>query len=67
MLDWVAMVLTLILIGGFVVAWGEIFAKAGRNHWLCLTMVVPGLNVVIFFWFAFSRWSIYKSTTPAES
>jgi len=41
-----------------VVAWAEIFLKAGYNRWLCLLMFVPIVNVITFFWFAFSKWPI---------
>ena len=36
----------------------RIFAKAGHSPWLCLTLFVPLVNLIILFWFAFSTWPI---------
>ena len=41
-------------------AWAEIFVKAGYNRWLCFTMIVPVVNLVVFLWFAFSKWPVYE-------
>ena len=44
----------------WVVAWAEIFLKSGYNRWLCFTMIVPVVNLVVFLWFAFSKWPVYE-------
>jgi hypothetical protein len=43
-----------------VVAWAEIFLKTGYNRWLCFLMFIPVINVITFFWFAFSKWPIHE-------
>lgn len=36
----------------------EVFKKAGYNPWLSLLIIVPGINLIAWFWFAFSKWPI---------
>jgi hypothetical protein len=33
-----------------------IFAKAGFSPWLSLLMLVPGVNLIVLYMVAFSRW-----------
>jgi hypothetical protein len=53
---------TLIAIGVVVLAlflaiWFQIYRKAGYSGFLCLLMIVPGVNVLTVLWFAFlARW-----------
>jgi hypothetical protein len=54
----------IISIGLFViifVAWAKIFAKAGYASWHWIYMIIPVVNVVWFFVFAFSKWPILLS------
>ena len=44
----------------FLIAWGQIFAKAGHSGWLALIFVIPIANIILFFWFAFSTWPIHR-------
>lgn len=44
----------------FIYGWARIFQKAGHSGALCLLMLVPVLNVIMFFWFAFSTWPIER-------
>ncbi|MEP7364367.1 MAG: hypothetical protein ABI972_14025 [Acidobacteriota bacterium] len=37
-----------------------IFRKAGYSGVLGLGMLVPGVNVILMFWFAFSEWPIHR-------
>jgi uncharacterized membrane protein YhaH (DUF805 family) len=41
-----------------IVAYAKIFSKAGHSGWLCLTMLVPLVNLVVLIWFGFSKWPI---------
>jgi hypothetical protein len=50
-----------------VFAWWRIFSKAGHPGVLSLAMVVPLLNFVLFFWFAFSTWPIEKPALGSQS
>jgi hypothetical protein len=40
--------------------WAQIFSKAGYSRWLCLTVYVPLLNIIVLFWFAFADWPVLK-------
>jgi hypothetical protein len=42
------------------IAWAQIFTKAGYSGWLCLLFLIPIVNIVIFFWFAFSNWPVRR-------
>ena len=44
----------------FIIAWADIFIKAGYNRWLCLLMIIPIVNIVLLLWFAFSKWPVYE-------
>ena len=50
----------IVLFGFFLLAalWAQIFHKAGYSRTLVILMFVPLLNVVVFIWFAFSKWPI---------
>ena len=34
------------------------FAQAGYSPWLGLTLIVPLVNLIVFIWFAFSKWPV---------
>lgn len=44
----------------FIVAWGNIFLKAGLSRWYCFLMAVPIVNILLFFIFAFAKWPIHE-------
>jgi hypothetical protein len=50
----------LICLALFVFAWSKVFAKAGYSPLLCLLMLIPGVSLITFLWFAFSKWPIHK-------
>jgi len=50
---------------GFVISWAEIFLKAGYSRWLCFLMVIPVVNLVFLFWFAYSKWPIHEFIEPS--
>lgn len=56
--------LALTLLSAFSLIYGLpdylIFKKAGYSGVLGLGMLVPGVNVVLVFWFAFSEWPIHR-------
>lgn len=41
-----------------VLPYVKIFQKAGHSGWLAICMLLPILNIIILFWFAFSKWPI---------
>ncbi len=56
----IAIVLYVVLFIIFIVAWAEIFMKAGYNRWLCFLVVIPIVNLIVFLWFAYSKWPVYE-------
>jgi uncharacterized membrane protein len=44
----------------FVLPFYKIFSKAGYPGLLCLTMIVPLLNVIMLLFLAFSEWPVLK-------
>jgi ABC-type spermidine/putrescine transport system permease subunit II len=49
-----------VLVVAMLKAYANIFGKAGYSRWLCLTMLVPLVNIGVLLWFGFSKW-------PAET
>lgn len=45
----------------YLVGWAKIFSKAGYSGWLCLLWLIPIVNIILFFWFAFSKWPSKRS------
>jgi len=43
-----------------VLPWYKIFSKAGYSGWYSLVMLVPLLNIIALFIFAFSEWPIER-------
>lgn len=46
-----------------IAAWVKILTKAGYSGWWILIGVVPLVNVIMFFVFAFSEWPALQATT----
>lgn len=42
----------------WVIAWAKIFIKVGYNPWLTILTVIPGINVLLILWLAYSKWPI---------
>ena len=64
-------VLVLIYLGVIiltVVAWVKILSKAGYSGWWVLIGIVPLVNVIMFFVFAFSEWPVLRrqSSLPSD-
>jgi hypothetical protein len=43
-----------------LVAGSKILSKAGYSPWFCLLLIVPLVNIVMIFVFAYSEWPILK-------
>ncbi len=44
----------------WIVAWAQIFKKAGYSGAMCILLIIPIINVIVFLWFAFSRWPVQE-------
>ncbi len=55
------------LVGFALVAFGNIFAKAGYPRILALALLVPGINFVVVLWFAFARWPVIEELRRLRS
>jgi len=53
---WLALLVVALLIWAFVAVFGRILNRAGYSRWWLLTMVVPLLNVIMLWVFAFANW-----------
>jgi hypothetical protein len=51
----------------FVWPWSKIFSKAGYPGWLSVLMLIPLLNIVLIFWFAFSDWPNLNRNTKINA
>jgi uncharacterized membrane protein YhaH (DUF805 family) len=50
-------ILILLIFGAiFLVPYAKILSRAGWSGWLCLLWLIPLLNIVMFWVFAFGRW-----------
>jgi uncharacterized membrane protein YhaH (DUF805 family) len=56
----IAVVLYLIVIVLMIAAWVKILSKAGYSGWWVLIALVPIVNIIMFFVFAFSEWPALK-------
>jgi uncharacterized membrane protein YhaH (DUF805 family) len=52
--------LVILFIVALIVPWIQIFRKAGYSGWLSILFLVPLANIIILFWFAFSKWPLQK-------
>lgn len=64
-----AVMLVVVLLGVLVavVAFWQIYRKAGHSGALGLLMLVPVVNVVAMLWLAFSEWPIEKRLREARA
>lgn len=52
----IALVCLVLIIWAFVAVFGSIVSRAGYSRWWLLTMVIPVLNLVMLWVFAFADW-----------
>jgi len=52
----IALVVFALLVWAFVAVFGRILNRAGYSRWWLLTMVVPVLNLIMLWVFAFASW-----------
>ena len=52
----VALVVFGLLVWAFIVVFGRILNRAGYSRWWLLTLVVPLLNLIMIWVFAFAGW-----------
>jgi hypothetical protein len=55
-----AVLIIALLIWAFVAIFGRILNRAGYSRWWLLTMVVPLLNLIMLWVFAFANWPTYE-------
>lgn len=60
------LIVLLLIVIVFVVAWAKIFSKSGHSPAFCLLMCIPIVNLITFLWFAFSTWPIEKRLASGE-
>jgi hypothetical protein len=56
----IVVMVALVFLALFTFAWSKVFAKAGFSPLLCLLMLIPGVSLITFFWFAFAKWPIHR-------
>ena len=56
-----AIVIVVLIVWAFVAVFGRILSRAGYSRWWLLTMVVPLVNLIMLWVFAFANWPV---TTP---
>jgi K+-transporting ATPase A subunit len=52
----IALVVLVLIAWAFVAVFGRILNRAGYSRWWLLTMVVPLLNLIMLWVFAFASW-----------
>ena len=52
----IAIVVLVLLIWAFVAVFGRIVNRAGYSRWWLLTLVIPVLNLIMLWVFAFASW-----------
>lgn len=57
----IALVVLVLFIWAFVAVFGRIVNRAGYSRWWLLTLLIPGLNLIMLWVFAFASWPV---TTP---
>jgi hypothetical protein len=61
----IAIILYVAIFIAIIVAAAEIFIKAGYSRWFCFLMIIPVVNLIVFFWFAYSKWPIHEFVEPS--
>jgi hypothetical protein len=60
-----ALVILVLIVWAFVAVFGRIVNRAGYSRWWLLTMVVPVLNLIMLWVFAFASWPVARSRGQA--
>jgi|GEM_PF-1524876 len=50
-----------------VLPFWKIFSKAGFSGWWSLFIPIPPINLFVIYYFAFSKWPIYKSISDIDN
>ncbi|HZI83395.1 MAG TPA: hypothetical protein VFF44_05735 [Casimicrobiaceae bacterium] len=61
-----ALVVFALLVWAFVAVFGRIVNRAGYSRWWLLTMLVPVLNLIMLWVFAFADWPATKLRGQAQ-
>jgi len=56
-----ALVILVLIVWAFVAVFGRILNRAGYSRWWLLTLLVPVLNLIMLWVFAFANWPVTKS------
>ena len=56
-------VLIMLALAWVVVGWpyARIFSRAGYSKWLSLLILIPLVNLITIWWFAFADWNVKPS------
>ena len=57
----IALVILVLIVWAFVAVFGRILNRAGYSRWWLLTMLVPVLNLIMLWVFAFANWPVTNS------
>ena len=55
----------LVVAAAIIVPFWFIFSKAGYSKWLSLFMIFPLVNVILFYFLAFSKWPSLRNATAS--
>jgi hypothetical protein len=61
----IALVVLVLMVWAFVAVFGRILNRAGYSRWWLLTIVVPLLNLIMLWVFAFASWPVTRSRGQA--
>jgi hypothetical protein len=45
-----------------IIPFWQIFKKAGFSPWFSVLMAIPVLNIVVLYFFAFTRWRVLENS-----
>ena len=65
LLVWLVFIVAFIVL--IAIIWWQIFKKAGYHPALGLLMLIPPLNIIMFFILAFGRWPIYEKLSQSAA
>jgi hypothetical protein len=60
-------ILALIVAALVLYPWSRIFRQAGYTPWLCLLFIIPLVNVITLWWFAFARWPNARGAMSSDN
>ena len=56
-------IIVLLAVALYVIPAVKIVRKAGYSGWWCLLMLIPGVNVVAYWVFAFAKWPALRGAS----